>query len=463
MCRCVAGEKGQAIKVTIQRRGTFLERYMLTSRWYYWVSAFFLLDALAAFSFIDRLVYGVWENKPGDKITQALALLLILGSLALFGRGYYTKKRIGTGGVLALATVAFLFLTAGWSYDPMGTVRQAILYLVLVLGSIGIASNLDVDEYMNLLRRACFLSAVASLLLLAVSPSTAVSTFGDFQGIFPHKNTLGQVMATGALASLHAIRVDRRRRLLDFFILFAFIGMAFKSASATACTAIFVFCCIEGIVALLRGRGAARLIGIFLILILTPILVIVATDPSPILEMIGKDPTLTGRTDIWAYVINDIWLKPLLGWGYFGFWVPNNPAAIEIARAFGWFVTQAHSGLLEMLLHVGVVGTAIFFFLLLRNVTLASRCLHTSAKALAISTFLVSAGILTVGVSETVLVDYNQAWTSMFFVTGLMCEQAVRAAELRRYRVAPRAFLRGRAIYSATRVSKSPLPTERSA
>src|ERR1700730_3584040 len=175
---------------------------MSMSRWYYWVSGFFLLNAMAALSFVDRLVYGTWENKPGDKITQSLNLLLILASLALFVRGYYNKKTIGAGGVLALAVVAFLFLSASWSSDAATTVRQSILYLFAVLGAIGIAGTLDADEYMDLLRRTCFLSAVASLALVVLSPSTAFSRdFGDFQGIFPHKNTLGQVMAIGALAS----------------------------------------------------------------------------------------------------------------------------------------------------------------------------------------------------------------------------------------------------------------------
>jgi O-antigen ligase len=408
-------------------------------RWYYLVSGFFLMSAMVAFGFIDRLVYGTWENKAGDKITQTLNLLLILASLALFAHGYYCKKRIGAGGVLALATTAFLFLSAGWSYDPATTVRQAVIYLFVVLGSIGIANTLDADEYMDLLKQTCLLSAVASLVLLVVSPNTAVSNL-DFQGIFPHKNFLGQVMAAGALASLHAIRVDHRRRVRNIFILLVFIGMAIKSASTTACMAIFVFCSANWIIALIRKGGAA--IGIFLAMVLTPIVVIVAIDPSPIFEMIGKDQTLTGRTDIWPYVINDISLRPLLGWGYFGFWSPNNPAAIEMAEAFKFFLTEAHNGLLEMLLNVGVVGTGIFIFLFVRNVALAFRCLSTSASALAISTIIVSLGILTVGVSEAVLLVSTQPWTSMFFVTGLMCEHVVRAEKLRPYGIAPRGYPR---------------------
>jgi exopolysaccharide production protein ExoQ len=429
-------------------------------RWYYWVSGFFLLDAMGAFGFIDRLVYGTWDNKPGDKITQSLNLLLILASLVLFARGYYSKRTIGVGGALALALIAFLFLSAGWSSDSAATVRQAVLYLFVVLGSIGIAGTLDSDEYMDLLTRICFLSAVASLVLLAVSPDNAGSPSFDFQGIFPHKNVLGQVMATGALASLHIIRADRRRRVRNIFMLFVFIGMAWASASTTACLAIFAFCCADRIIALFRGGGAKVLIGIFLVLVLLPIVVVVAIDPSPIFEIVGKDSTLTGRTDIWNYVINDISLKPLLGWGYFGFWSPYNPAAVEISETVRWTVPQAHNGLLEMLLNVGVVGTAIFIFLFIRNVALAFQCLRTSAKELAISTILVCVGILMTGVSEFVLLPFNQTWTSLFFVTGLMCEQAVRAMKLRQPRIAPRVYPRGRPVRPATPISRNPLSAE---
>ncbi len=65
--------------------------------------------------------------------------------------------------------------------------------------------------------------------------------------------------------------------------------------------------------------------------------------------MIGKDPTLTGRTDIWGYVIPYIYQRPLLGWGYVAFWSTTNPAAMVIAEELHWFAPQAHNGLLEML------------------------------------------------------------------------------------------------------------------
>lgn len=411
------------------------------SRWYYWVSGFFLLDAMMAFHFINSLVYGHWLGKPGDKFTQCLFQLLILTSLTLFVHGYRRRRSVGTGGGLAFAAIAFLFLTTLWSMDPGATAKEAVVYFFVVVGAIGIANTMNGDEFMELLSVACFLAAVASVVLLVISPSNALMPGStEFQGIFSHKNYLGQVMATGALATLHGIRAGGGRRVRKLFMLFVFAGVAIASTSATSCFAIFAFCCVDGIIALYRTRGAAHWFGVFLAIALLPTLVVVAVAPDSILEMIGKDSTLTGRTEIWAYVMKDISIKPLLGWGYFAFWLVQNPAALEIADAVRWFVPQAHNGLLEMLLNIGLVGTAIFVFLLIRNLVLAFRCLRTRANALAISSMMSCAGILMVGVSESVLLAPTQSSTSVFFITGFMCEQAVQAAKRRRqhYRITPR-------------------------
>ncbi len=185
-------------------------------RWYYWVSGFFLLDTMEAFGFISRMVYGSWAGKGGDNITQTLNLLMIAASLTLFGVSCRrSKKGFATGSVLALSAVGFLGLSALWSLDPPTTLRVAIVYLFVILGAIGIARTMDADEYMHLLSWCCFLSAIASIFLLVASPSSAAWYGGnggevDFIGIFAQKNVLGQVMATGALATLHGIRVARR-------------------------------------------------------------------------------------------------------------------------------------------------------------------------------------------------------------------------------------------------------------
>jgi O-antigen ligase len=180
---------------------------------------------------------------------------------------------------------------------------------------------------------------------------------------------------------------------------------------------------------------------VFLIMFLVPTTVIVALNPDLLLGIIGKDPTLTGRTDVWSYVLDDIQKRPILGWGFCAFWSSNNPAALEIWTALRWVVPHAHNALLEMLLEVGIVGAAFFLFLWARNIALALRCMNTSAKELAISSLLCCIGVFVQGITEPVLIEPN-IWMIVFFITGLLCEKAVRAPRRQQYPAILRAIPR---------------------
>jgi exopolysaccharide production protein ExoQ len=416
------------------------------SPWYYWLCGFFLLQATEALGVFDRLLYGEWIGKPGDKFTQGLNILMIVTSLLLVARAYRRLKPIRAGVILSSFGGAFLTTSTFWSIDPPTTTREAILYGILLLGSIGVAANLEARQLMQLLTYICLFAAAASVVLLIIYPAAATVAQSDsieFRGIFSQKNFLGEVMVVGVLASLHLLRSGERNRLRHFSILLVLTCVALASKSATSCLTIFCFFSAHVLIALFRRGGVARLLSGVGVILLFPIVVVAAVFPDTFLEMLGKDPTLTGRTELWTYVLADIAQRPLLGWGYSAFWSPNDPAAMEISDTLKWFVPQAHNGLLEMLLNVGAMGTAFFIFLWGRNIWLALQCMRTPATALAVTTLLSCFGIFIVGISETVLMDRGEPSTSVFYITGLMCERAVRVARKRDYASLRRSYPRG--------------------
>jgi O-antigen ligase len=160
-----------------------------------------------------------------------------------------------------------------------------------------------------------------------------------------------------------------------------------------------------------------------------PIVILLVTAPDFIFNLMGKDSSLTGRSWIWPYVIDQISEKPLLGWGYCAFWSAANPIAWQISQAVAgdnWWVmtiTNAHNGMLEMLLEIGFLGTLFFLFLLGRNFLTAIKCMNGPAPQIGISSMLLLVGILITGVSEQVLVASQQPSTGLFFLMGFLCEK----------------------------------------
>jgi exopolysaccharide production protein ExoQ len=395
----------------------------------YAASIYFLLHATSCLGVIDKLVYGpAWFGKGGDDITVTVNLLGILVSVFLFWSG---MRKIGAARfnkVLPLVAASFLLVSALWSVEPRLTLTQGSAFFFVVVGAIGLVQVLDRDELMDLLSMICALSAVASLLwqfVLFREPAFN-GIEPDFDGIFTQKNVLGQVMAGGVLAALHSVRIRQGRRLRYICIIALCTIVAFLSKSSTSMVAIAALICLDFLARLYFKGGSSRAISIFLIIGFVPTLLFFAMNDELVLEFLGKDATLTGRTAIWPYVIDNIGEKPLLGWGFSAFWAPINPAALEIAEAVNWNAPNAHNVLLEFLVEIGFVGTSLFLFILLRNFVMALRCMNGPAQQFGLTSVLLLIIILVIGISEQVLLAAYQIWTVLFFITGFICEKELR-------------------------------------
>ena len=163
---------------------------------------------------------------------------------------------------------------------------------------IGAAKNLEGDDFMDLLTSVCFLSAVACLILLFIAPVYVIGEqTGEFRGIFSQKNILGQAMSVGALACLHSIRVRKRSLLSGILTFLTITFVAVRSESTTSSLVILLFLVLGVVMPLLQRGKAARTLGVVLLTVLLLVGPIVAIGTNSLFELVGKDATLTGRTE----------------------------------------------------------------------------------------------------------------------------------------------------------------------
>lgn len=395
----------------------------------YSASVFFILQSMSALGVIDQIVYGGWYGKTGDKITQTLNLMSILASIFLVWSGTRGRKIAGFNRILPLMAPTLLLISVLWSGDPRLTLTQGTLYFFTVVGAIGLAEAWDSDALLDLIALICGLCAVASVVYsFIIFPGR-----GDFAGIFPQKNFLGQVMAVGVLAALHGLRIRAGRRLWYICIITLCTIVCFMSEATTAFMTIWLFFLLDMLGRLYVKGVFGRIISIFLASGCVLILVLLVMNQDLVFESLGKDPTLTGRTLFWPYVIDAIFRHPLLGWGFFGFWSPKNPFAWEIfakmnAAGYTFVIANAHNGLLEFLIELGFIGTSLFIFLWMRNFIIAVKCLNGPAKQFGLSSMCLLVGILAIGASDVVLLAPQQIWTNLFFMMGFICETKLSLA-----------------------------------
>ncbi len=75
-----------------------------------------------------------------------------------------------------------------------------------------------------------------------------------------------------------------------------------------------------------------------------------------LVEAMGRDTTLTGRTDLWQQLLR-IPVDPLFGTGFESFWLGERVEAFW--RTYWWHPNQAHNGYLEIFLNLGWMGLAL--------------------------------------------------------------------------------------------------------
>jgi O-antigen ligase len=72
-----------------------------------------------------------------------------------------------------------------------------------------------------------------------------------------------------------------------------------------------------------------------------------------IVQSLGRDPTLTGRTDVWEKVLQ-MASNPLFGTGFESFWLGERLK--KLWSIYWWHPNEAHNGYIEVYLNLGWTG-----------------------------------------------------------------------------------------------------------
>ncbi len=92
-----------------------------------------------------------------------------------------------------------------------------------------------------------------------------------------------------------------------------------------------------------------------------------------LLHSIGRNSTLTGRTEIWSAVLAQH-TNPILGTGFESFWMGNRMQSVWDMSQVG--IEEAHNGYIELYVNLGLIGLALLGFLIVegyRNVVESFR------------------------------------------------------------------------------------------
>lgn len=309
------------------------------------------------------------EGSPLDR--NLLLGFIALGIIVLIRR----KARVAVVCKENFPILAF-FLYCGvstlWSDYTDVSLKRWIKAAGDLIMMLVVLTDLDrLSAIKRLLSRVSFVVIPASILLIKYYPNLGMG-YNDFtgqsacNGVTLNKNQLGYVCLLFGLASvwriLGGLHRERGRLITGplvahSIILMMVIWLFWKADSMTsfACFLMATSLVVAGYLGAL-GRRAWRthlMVSAMLSVAVSALFLHVGTG---LVQTMGRDPTLTGRNDIWKLVLG---MAPnsVLGAGFESFWL--GPRLQAIWDVYWWHPVQSHDGYIDVFLNLGLVGICV--------------------------------------------------------------------------------------------------------
>ena len=274
--------------------------------------------------------------------------------------------RLITFAPLLVLCVLLAGISMFWSVDAALTLRRAVALTMTTCFGLVLASWLSWARLIQGVAVAFLILAILTIFVVMLDPYRGTMQeiyLGAWRGPWVQKNDLGGMMTKGLIAALGAFAIRPKRAWLWIptgLLCFALVLLSTsKTALLISLSSIGLFLWIYAYrsVAVLRPVVVTVLFGGIGALTLA-----LTLFPVETLGLIGKDPTFTGRTDIWRELGNAIGNSWQLGYGYGAFWMDELGPSYMARSVLEWDVPSAHNGWVEIWLSAGI-GMVVLFSL----------------------------------------------------------------------------------------------------
>lgn len=346
------------------------------------------LFALTSLLFYLEPLPAFLETIGASMLISPIRYAIVLISVSVFWTDWAGVHKALTRDRWIWPIVVMVLLSFVWSASPALTILELRSEFIPVsLLGIYLAVKFNRHQLLQLIYATALVSLVVSLFYVVFVPSIGKHPMlpdepfpGAWKGLFSQKNEFGYNLTLLIVLTYVKLRLGPAARRLQHLMLLAVLAALTpfsQSLSALIISAATVF--LLWLYSQFRWRGRSTVLLLDLLLMVA----IGATTAMivfwhPLISALGKDPTMSGRTLIWEYVIHHkVVNQPLVGYGLGVFWQVSDLFSGVYAVAHH-VPAHSHNGYVEILADLGYVGLLLFGLSL---VSLLSRVLVLAYRA----------------------------------------------------------------------------------
>jgi exopolysaccharide production protein ExoQ len=385
--------------------------------------------------------------------------MLILAGILVLLRRWTAIRPLIRKNLPILLYFGYCAVSILWSdYSLIATKRWIKSIGDLVMVTIVLTEPDPLTSIRKWLSRAAFLLLPLSILLIKYYPSLGRSYnvwtwLPEYNGVATFKNLLGMTCLVCGLGSLWSFcgafrdkeMPYRWRHLAAHGVVLVTLVWLLHIADSMTSLSCFV---LAGILVVFTNQRPAftrvRVANLLMLGGISLALFGLFVDPRTMLSIIHRNPTLTGRTEIWQVLLS-MHINPLVGTGFESFWI--GPRMQRVWDLTHMHINEAHNGYIEVYLNLGWGGLALLGAIIVTGYRNALATLRRNPHAGRMRlTFLTAA----------LIYSFTEAGFRMLSPTWIMFLLAVTVVPLRQKQAAIKRFPR-----RETAVPEMHLATER--
>lgn len=336
---------------------------------------------------------GTWfqsggGGEAGSLLDQLFLIALFCLSLLILESRSFNWSRAMKGNTWLCLLIGYMFCSVLWSDIPFISFKRWIRELIAVLMAFLVLSEQDPRQAMqSLFKRTIYILIPFSIILIKYFPEYGVQFRNQggmmWIGATLQKNSLGRLCLTAVFFLIWTLLqrwqgrdmpADKHQTLADLSILALTLYIMSGPEGQYSATAVASLSAGLGafFIMLLMKKRRINLGANTLTVIMAAIISIGVLQPfiggsavSGFASTLGRDSTLTGRTEIWEALVPLVMRQPIFGSGLGSYCSPTDREMEKIC--------EAHNGYLEVVLDFGFAGLLFFVMFLLSSCRKAQR------------------------------------------------------------------------------------------
>ena len=306
--------------------------------------------------------------EDGSPLDATVFFLLIIAGFSVLSKRGVNLATFARNNRWLMAFFIYTLISIVWSDFPLIALKRWVKILghpIMVL--IVLTDPMPVEAVKLLFKRIAYVLIPLSICFIKYFPEWGRG-FDDWtggavnSGVATNKNELGCLCLIFGMFffwnTLQVLKItNRKSRRNQLIINVGFFALNWwllaEAASATSFAMMILGIIVMWFVGMRfvnrRYVGAYLVAAVVIFAALEPVFGIYAT----VVKGLGRNLTLTGRTELWDAVLK-LQKDPILGAGFESFWLGKRLDTLW--NVFFWHPLQAHNGYIEVYLNLGWVG-----------------------------------------------------------------------------------------------------------